>query len=141
MRLDLTQLSRFHQRPAKTAMSAPEKKRLIDKIRATCGKVRSFRVTVNEFCLDDHPMSSAQWSYSGEDMEGRDIFTSLKHDRTTMKTASFDLLRPVYSAAMQGIPKKNGKLPAYHTDNGESVTRSYECEIIYDTESEPHEVM
>jgi hypothetical protein len=112
-------------------MTSPDKKKLIDKLRANHASVLSFCVTMTELCLQDHPPSSAKWSYSGEEREGREIFTSLKHDRTTMLTASFDLLSPVNSAAMQRLTEKSGKLRAYHTDCGKSVTRSYDLEVTY----------
>lgn len=59
------------------------------------------------------------------------VYTALKHDRTTMMTGSFSLLSPVYSAALDPSGKKKGKLSPYHTDQGHSVTRSYECEVTF----------
>lgn len=116
----------------------PAKRKLIDKLRTNYPMVHSFHVVVKEFCLEDHPPSSAQWSYSGEDVEDRSIYTKLKHDKTTLITGPFDLLSPAYSAAIRRLTKKSGKLPVYHNDRGEPVTRSYDCEVTYEEEKEPN---
>ena len=115
-------------------MPQPAKISLLVLLHANYPAVASFRVTVSEFCPDDHPPSSGTWSYTGEEIEGRTIFTTLKHDKSTMQTASFALLSPVSSAAMQRKEKLQGKLPAYSTDSGQCVTRYYECNVVYKEE-------
>jgi hypothetical protein len=105
--------------------------KLIDKVRSQFNFVESFRVTIIETCFADHPPSQREWSYSGDEDEGRDFFTHLELDKTARISGPFDLLMPVYSAARLRVAEKKGKVQNYFTDSGKTVTRSYVCEVSY----------
>jgi hypothetical protein len=114
---------------------------LKDKLTKEFPAVRAFKVKIWEFCNEDHPPSIREWEYTDMlpvelETGGPAIYTKLKHDKTTMQTGSFDLLLPVRKAVIKNRQNLKGKIAAYHSDDGKTVARSFECEVTYEPPKE-----
>jgi hypothetical protein len=90
----------------------------------------SISVEIIEVCQESHPPKSKTWIY-GASASIRQEHTALYHDRTTLRTGSFDALAPVVICFSAELTERKGNLSPYYNDEGFSITRTYTTKVKF----------